>query len=209
MNNIFEFKGLISLEDRERLHGHKAYVVWFTGLSSSGKSTIAHQVEQILYARGCSTYVLDGDNVRQGLCKDLGFSSLDRTENVRRIGEMAKLFFDAGLIVMAAFISPYRADRNAIADIIGRNNMLEVYVECPVEVCSLRDPKGLYKRAKAGEVNNFTGISSPYEPPETPDLLLNTTQYSVMESSKLVVSELNKLGIIHEKFPDSHLASSF
>ena len=194
--NIYKFKSLVSKEDREVLHRHRAYAVWFTGLSSSGKSTIAHNVEQLLHERGCSTYVLDGDNVRHGLCKDLGFSREDRAENLRRIGEMVNLFIDAGMIVLTAFISPHHSDREAIKQIVGRDNFLEVYVECPVEVCALRDPKGLYRRAQAGEVENFTGVSAPYEPPEAPDLVLNTNQSSVLDSAKLVIAELERLNVV-------------
>lgn len=195
--NIYTFKSLVSKEDREVLHGHRAFVVWFTGLSSSGKSSIAHQVERLLHERECSTYVLDGDNVRHGLCADLGFSREDRAENLRRIGEMVNLFVDAGMIVLTAFISPHKKDRQAIKQIVGRGNFLEVYVECPVEICALRDPKGLYKRALAGEVDNFTGISAPYETPDAPDLILNTTRNSVLDSAKLVIAELERLNVVN------------
>lgn len=194
--NVFRHKGLVCRQDREHLHGHRGYTVWFTGLSASGKSTIAHQAEQLLHQRGCSTYVLDGDNVRHGLCRDLGFSREDRSENLRRIGEMVKLFVDAGIIVLTAFISPYRADRHAIKSMVGRENLLEVYVTCPVEVCSLRDPKGLYSRAKEGKIKNFTGVTAPYEEPENPDLVLNSTQCSPLDAAQLVVGELERLQVV-------------
>jgi len=194
INNVFKFRSLVSRKDRERLHGHHACLVWFTGLSASGKSTIAHQAEQMLHELGCSTYVLDGDNVRHGLCKDLGFSREDRAENLRRIGEMVKLFVDAGIIVLTAFISPYKQDRQAIMDIVGRDNCIEVYVECPVEVCAARDPKGLYQKALAGDLHNFTGVSAPYEPPDNPELIVHSALLSPEKSAALVLELLGRRG---------------
>lgn len=159
---------------REKLSGHKAVVVWFTGLSSSGKSTLAHAVEEELHQKGCYTYVFDGDNVRHGLCGDLGFSEVDRRENIRRIGEMVRLFLDAGVIALTAFISPFRADRQSVRELVGSEHFIEIYCRCSVETCESRDVKGLYARARAGEIKEFTGISSPYEEPEQPDLVLDT-----------------------------------
>jgi len=160
-SNITWFNGYVSREDREKLHGHRGVLIWFTGLSASGKSTIAHMVEKELHRRGCSTYVFDGDNVRHGLCSDLTFRREDRAENVRRIGEMVKLFVDAGMIVLTAFISPYRQDRRKVRSLLEDGQFLEVYVECPSEVCATRDQKGIYAKAKAGLIKEFTGISAP------------------------------------------------
>jgi adenylylsulfate kinase len=164
----------VTRERRETLNGHKSALLWFTGLSGSGKSTLAHTVEELLYRRGCRTFVFDGDNVRHGLCSDLGFSTEDRTENIRRIGEMSNLFLEAGIISLTAFISPFRKDRDFVRNRVGKGHFIEVYCYCPIEICESRDVKGLYKRARAGEIREFTGISSPYEEPENPELLLNT-----------------------------------
>ncbi len=174
--NIFWHDGDITKADRERVHKHRGVCIWFTGLSGSGKSTIANEVQNLLFERGVHTYVLDGDNVRHGLNKDLGFSPEDRTENIRRIGEVAKLFVDAGTVVMTAFISPYRADRDQVREIMPEGDFVEVYVECDLAVCEERDPKGLYKKARAGEIPEFTGISAPYEAPEKPELVVNTSE---------------------------------
>ncbi len=171
-SNVTKHKSIVSSCDREKNHGHKGAVVWFTGLSASGKSTISHYAEKILYNMGCSTYVFDGDNVRHGLCGDLGFSEKDRGENIRRIGEMANLFVEAGLIAITAFISPLANDRKRVRTIVGRDNFIEVFVDCPLETCIERDPKGIYLKALAGEINEFTGISSPYEKPENPDIII-------------------------------------
>jgi adenylylsulfate kinase len=184
--NVTWFKGFISREDRERLHGHVGAVVWFTGLPASGKSTIAHHLERILYEAGCSTYVFDGDNVRHGLCSDLGFSPEHRRENIRRIGEMTKLFVEAGVIAIAAFISPYRSERREVRRLIGPNRFLEIYVRCPLEICAARDPKGLYERAKRGEIQGFTGISSPYEVPEEPDMILDSDRDNAVTAAERV-----------------------
>jgi len=162
----------ITLDDRERLNGHSGKVIWFTGLSGSGKSTIANALEKELHAQGKRTYILDGDNVRQGLNKDLGFTDADRIENIRRVAEVAKLMMDAGLIVMTAFISPFRAERDMARQLIGQDNFIEVFVDTPLEVCEQRDPKGLYKKARAGQLPNLTGIGSPYEPPMRPEILI-------------------------------------
>src|SRR3990172_4795817 len=162
--------------ERERRNGHRAVVLWFTGLPSAGKSTLAHAVEQELFAQGWRTYVLDGDNVRHGLCADLGFSAAERAENVRRIGELARLLVEAGTITLAAFISPFAADRARLRSMFASGDFLEIYCECPVAVCEARDPKDMYQRARAGEIAGFTGVSAPYEVPEHPDLIVNTAQ---------------------------------
>lgn len=174
--NVVWHHATVTRARREELNGHRGCVIWFTGLSGSGKSTIAHAVEEALHRVGCRTFVLDGDNVRHGLCGDLGFGEADRKENIRRIGEMAKLMMEAGVIVLTAFISPFREDRQRVRGLMGHGEFLEVYCDCPLEVCEGRDVKGLYKRARAGEVKNFTGITSPYESPGNPELSINTTQ---------------------------------
>jgi bifunctional enzyme CysN/CysC len=169
----------VTREDRERLNGHHGKVIWFTGLSGSGKSTIANALEKVLHAQGRRTYVLDGDNVRQGLNKDLGFTDADRVENIRRVAEVAKLMMDAGLIVMTAFISPFRAERQMARELIGADNFIEVFVDTPLAVCEQRDPKGLYKKARSGQLPNMTGINSPYEAPLTPEIVIDTAQHGV------------------------------
>lgn len=174
--NVYWHEGVISKEDRERLHKHKGICLWYTGLSGSGKSTIARKVEEKLFEMGISTYVLDGDNVRHGLNKNLGFSHEDRTENIRRIGEVAKLFADAGILVMTAFISPYRSDRDLVRESFPEGDFVEVFVDATLETCEERDVKGLYKKARAGEIKEFTGISAPYESPESTELIVNTTE---------------------------------
>ncbi|MBA0213011.1 adenylyl-sulfate kinase [Pectobacterium brasiliense] len=166
----------VTRESREKLHGHQGVVIWFTGLSGSGKSTLAGALEQALHQRGVSTYLLDGDNVRHGLCRDLGFTDDDRRENIRRVGEVAKLMVDAGLVVLTAFISPHRAERKMVQDLLGEGQFIEVFVDTPLATCEARDPKGLYKKARAGELRNFTGIDSAYEAPEVPDSHLDGEQ---------------------------------
>lgn len=198
-NNITWFDGYITREHRERLHGHKGAAVWFTGLSASGKSTIAQHLEKILYEKGCSTYVFDGDNVRHGLCCDLGFSQEDRAENIRRIGEMVKLFVDGGIIALTAFISPYRTDRERIRDLIGKDRFFEVYIQCPVDVCAERDLKGIYAKAKAGLIKDFTGISAPYEAPEAPSLIIASDQTSAPAAVQQILTLLRAAGIIQDK----------
>lgn len=186
----------ITKEDREKQNGHKAVVIWFTGLSGSGKSTLAHAVENALFDAGCRTYVLDGDNIRHGLNKDLGFSPEDREENIRRIGEVASLFTQAGVIAMTAFISPYRADRDKARSIAGEGNFVEVYVKCALDVCEARDPKGLYKKARAGAIPEFTGISAPYEEPDDPEVAVDTGALTLEESAEAVLAALRSRGII-------------
>lgn len=194
--NVTRHKSLISREDRERLHAHKGAALWFTGFSASGKSTIAHYTEKILYEKGCSTYVFDGDNVRHGLCGDLGFSINDRAENIRRIGEMVHLFVDGGIIAITAFISPLRADRERVRKIVGNDCFIEIFVDCPIDVCIQRDPKGIYKKAIAGEIDDFTGISSPYEPPENPDIVIKSADEDFFEAAGRVVAEMEERGYL-------------
>ncbi len=173
--------------DKESRQGHKAACLWFTGLSGSGKSTIANAVEQALFAEGFHTYILDGDNIRNGINKDLDFSESGRNENIRRIGEVAKLFCDAGIVVLAAFVSPFKKDREILKSLMG-DQFYEIYVDAPVEVCEQRDVKGLYKKARAGEISNFTGISSPFEAPENPDIHIRTHEESIEASTLKVVN---------------------
>jgi adenylylsulfate kinase len=194
--NITWHQADVTKEDRERLNGHKAVVLWFTGLSGSGKSTLAHAVENALYGRGVRTYVLDGDNIRHGLNKNLGFSPEDRTENIRRIGEVARLFIDAGVIAMTAFISPYRDDRDKAREIAGDGNFVEIYVKADLEVCESRDPKGLYKKARAGQIAEFTGISAPYEEPTNAEIVVDTGKASLEECAETVLSYLRETGTI-------------
>ncbi len=190
--NVHKQALTITREDRERLNGHKGKVIWFTGLSGSGKSTLANALEQALHRQGKRTYILDGDNIRQGLNRDLGFTDADRVENIRRIAEVAKLMMDAGLIVMTAFISPFRRERDMAKELIGEHNLIEVYVNTPLNICEQRDPKGLYKRARSGELPNLTGIGSPYEVPERSDIIidgqLETTDHSVARLLNLLSS---------------------
>lgn len=175
-SNIVWHQYPITREDRERLHRHQGAVIWFTGLSGSGKSTLAGALEQALHPLGISTYLLDGDNVRHGLCRDLGFSDPDRRENIRRVGEVARLMVDAGLVVLTAFISPNRAERQAVRELLPAGRFIEVYVDTPLSVCEARDPKGLYKKARAGELPHFTGIDSGYEPPQYAEVHLDGQQ---------------------------------
>jgi adenylylsulfate kinase len=175
---------------RAKLNRHPSMVLWFTGLSGSGKSTLAHAVEEALYERACRTFVLDGDNVRHGLNGDLGFSVNDRTENIRRIGEVAKLFVESGAIVLTAFISPFRADRAKARYVVGSADFVEIYCQCALEICEQRDVKGLYKRARAGEIKDFTGISSPYEVPEDAELIVDTGVLNLQESVQQVLDYL-------------------
>jgi adenylylsulfate kinase len=196
--NITWHEGHITRKDRERVLGQRGATIWLTGLSGSGKSTIAVAAEHALIERGRLAYVLDGDNVRHGLNKNLGFSPEDRTENIRRIGEVAKLFTDAGVIVFTSFISPYRSDRDAVRALMDDGDFLEVHVEASVETCESRDVKGLYKKARAGEIPEFTGISAPYEAPERPELVLDTNRQSVEESVGALVSFLERKGFVSD-----------
>ncbi|GAB6174915.1 adenylyl-sulfate kinase [Paradesulfitobacterium aromaticivorans] len=188
-NHIFWHEGRISRQVRERILGQQGVVIWFTGLSGSGKSTLANAVAENLNAQGRLTYTLDGDNLRHGLNKDLGFSVADRQENIRRTGEVARLLVDAGLIVLAAFISPLREDRAQLRQLLGKD-YIEVFVDCDLAVCEARDPKNLYRKARAGEIKEFTGISSPYEKPENPELVVHTDQESLAECANRVLNYL-------------------
>ena len=181
---------------REELHGHRGAVLWFTGLSAAGKSTLAHAVEEALYTKGCRTFVLDGDNVRHGLNKDLGFSIEDRDENLRRVGETAKLFLEAGTIVLAAFISPLRREREMIRSLMPHGDFLEIYCEASIDVCEQRDPKGMYQKARKGEIKDFTGISSPYEAPLQPELTVPTGSQSLEQSVEQVLALLRERQVL-------------
>lgn len=200
MNNIVAHSFNINRENRCQLKGHGSFVVWFTGLSGSGKSTLANLVEVKLHKEGIHTFSLDGDNIRGGLNKNLGFSREDRVENLRRIAEVAKLFVDSGKLVVASFISPLKADRDYIKDIIGAEDFIEIFVNTPLGVCEARDVKGLYKKARSGEIKNFTGIDAPYEAPETPDLEIKTDMEDPEEASNRIVAFLkNKLEIVNNE----------
>ena len=197
--NVTWHDSSVTREAREERRGHRGAVLWFTGLSASGKSTLASEVEKALFKRGYFSYVLDGDNVRHGLNGDLGFTAADRTENIRRIGEVAKLFAESGALVLTAFISPYREDREHVREIMARDrDFMEVFVSCPVEVCEARDPKGLYKKARAGEIPNFTGIDAPYEEPEAPEVVLETDVHDVEACVKQVLTYLRQHGYISD-----------
>lgn len=190
MNYIYPIQTKVSAAQRQQLMNQKARLIWFTGLSGSGKSTLAVQLEASLHAQGFKTYLLDGDNIRSGLNKDLSFTDEARVENIRRISEVCKLFLDAGVVLLSAFISPFQADRDQVKEIVGAENYVEVFVDTPLEVCEQRDVKGLYKKARAGEVKNFTGISSPYERPASPDVVIQTDKLSVEESLEVLMKAI-------------------
>lgn len=194
--NIQWQNGEITRTDRERLMGHRGLTIWLTGLSAAGKSTLAIAVEKALFEHGYHTYILDGDNIRHGLNKNLGFSPEDRTENIRRISEVARLFSDSGIINLTAFISPYRGDRRAARELCGDNAFVEVYVDCPVEVCEQRDPKGAYQKARQGLIKDFTGVSAPYDPPEKPEIHLHTDSTTVGECVEIILDYLFERGCI-------------
>ena len=194
--NIVWHEASVDREARSRQRGHRSVILWFTGLSGSGKSTLANAVNAVLFERGLATYVLDGDNIRHGLCNDLGFSDADREENIRRIGEVAKLFVDAGVITLTAFVSPFRADRDKARDLVADGDFIEVYCAADLAVCEDRDPKGLYAKARAGVIKEFTGISSPYEAPEAPELQVDTGSQSLEESVASVLSLLEEKGVL-------------
>jgi adenylylsulfate kinase len=199
--NTVKHRATVTRGRREQQNKHKSVIIWFTGLSGSGKSTVAHVVEERLHQVGCKTFVFDGDNVRHGLCANLSFSEEDRHENIRRIGEMAKLFTEAGVIALTAFISPYRADRDRVRALVSENDFIEIYCNSPLEVCEQRDIKGLYKKARAGEIKNYTGISSPYEPPKHPDLELDTAGKSVEYNVEKVMDYLEKRKVFTKPAP--------
>jgi len=186
----------ITRDHREALNNHKSVILWFTGLSGAGKSTLAHAVEDRLHQMACRTFVLDGDNVRHGLCGDLGFSDIDRKENIRRIGNVAKLFLEAGVIVLTAFISPFRSDRRLVRNMVHHGEFLEIFCDAPIEICEQRDIKGLYQKARQGEIKNFTGISSPYESPSNPELLVDTGNLALDECVNQVIELLKSRAII-------------
>ena len=194
--NVTWHEHKVSREDRESLLKHKGVVIWFTGLSGSGKSTVANEVAYKLHTMGHITYVLDGDNIRHGLNKDLGFSPEDREENIRRISEVANLFADAGVIACTAFISPYRKDRNFCRDLVGKNRFLEIYTKASLETCEKRDPKGMYKKARAGQIKDFTGINAPYEKPENPELIVDTDKETIKGSAEKIIKKLIEFGYI-------------
>lgn len=194
--NITWHKAAVSREDREKLLGQRGAVIWLTGLSGSGKSTVASALDQELIGNGHLTYILDGDNIRHRLNADLGFSPEDRTENIRRVGEVAALFADAGVIVITSFISPYRRDRDRVRGIVGTDCFIEVHLDVPLEVCEQRDPKNLYKKARAGEIQDFTGIHAPYEPPENAELTVDTSQCEVAEAVQRIFGYLSEAGIV-------------
>lgn len=181
---------------RESQNGHRGAIIWFTGLSGAGKSTLAHAVEEALHLRECRTFVLDGDNVRHGLCGDLGFSGPDRGENIRRIGEMAKLFMESGVIVLTAFISPFNADRERVRYMVGEGDFIEIYCDAPIAVCESRDTKGLYQKARAGKIQDFTGISSPYEAPHKPELTVHTGTTELTACVEQVIAVMTQRGIV-------------
>ncbi|MDQ0218926.1 adenylyl-sulfate kinase [Peribacillus cavernae] len=182
IDHIIWHKNTVSKDDKQKLNQHKSMMIWFTGLSGSGKSTLANALEKVLHAQGIRTYLLDGDNLRHGINKNLGFSLEDRQENIRRIAEVGKLFVDAGVIVLAAAISPFEIDRKAARDLFEASEFIEVYVKCSLDECEIRDPKGLYKKARAGEIKDFTGVSQPYEEPLSPELVLDTSTQSLDET---------------------------
>jgi adenylylsulfate kinase len=191
-SNIVKHNYKITKRQRQAIHGHKSYLIWFTGLSGSGKSTLANLVEVELYNNGLSTYILDGDNIRRGINKNLSFTPEDRTENIRRVGEIANLMIDAGLITLAAFISPYTKDREGVKQIVGADNFIEIYVNTSIQECERRDVKGLYKKARKGEIKNMTGISSLYEPPVNPDIEVITDNQSIEACVDQILKFLNK-----------------
>ena len=190
------FEPTIKRSHREVLNKHKGMILWFTGLSGSGKSTLANALEEKLYSLNMKTYVLDGDNVRKGLCNDLGFSEKDRVENIRRIGEVSNLMMDAGLIVMSAFISPFRSDRRIVRKLVKKDHFIEIFVDAPLDVCESRDVKGLYKKARTGEIKDFTGVSSPYERPEKAELTINTDDNSIENCIEMILDYLKNKDII-------------
>ncbi|MBT7420668.1 MAG: adenylyl-sulfate kinase [Gemmatimonadetes bacterium] len=194
--NIVRHEGHVSRDERESKLKQKAVLLWLTGLPSSGKSTIAYTVEHALAKRGHLAYVLDGDNIRFGLNGNLGFSAEDRTENIRRIGEVGKLFVDGGFLTLASFVSPYSADRDAVRELMGEGDFVEIFIDTPVEICEERDPKGLYKKARTGEISNFSGISDPYEVPEKPEMIIKTADWTAEEAAVLIIEMLEKSGKI-------------
>ena len=195
-DDVYWHASQVDRQMRQARNKHNSFVLWFTGLSGAGKSTLAYAIEHELFKNGSNVVVLDGDNIRHGLCSDLGFSEQDRHENMRRIGETAKLFVESGSIVLAAFVSPYREDREQVRSRLPHGEFSEVYCECDLDVCESRDPKGLYARARKGEIDNFTGISAPYEPPIKPDIVINSARMSIAEEVQTVLDRLVGKGLI-------------
>lgn len=193
-SNVVWHDRKLTKEDYRKRNGHSSMVLWFTGLSGSGKSTLAHRLEERLFSKGWYTYLLDGDNMRHGLNGDLGFSGPDRRENIRRIGEVSRLFTDAGVVVLAAFISPFQEDRDRVRALFEPGEFVEIYVKCPLPTCELRDPKGLYRKARAGELPEFTGIDSPYEEPASPELVVDTANLGVTECVERILQYLGQKG---------------
>jgi adenylylsulfate kinase len=198
-NNVVWHNATVTRKRREKMNGHGSAILWFTGLSGAGKSSLAHAVEEELHQLGCRTFVFDGDNVRHGLCADLGFSAEDRVENIRRVGEMAKLFVETGVIALTAFISPFLSDRERVRSLVPHGDFLEIYCHCPLEICEQRDVKGLYQRARAGKIKDFTGISSPYEDPVNPELIVETGTLTMQESVAQVMQLLRDHGIVQRQ----------
>ncbi|MCK5360583.1 MAG: adenylyl-sulfate kinase [Gammaproteobacteria bacterium] len=205
--NVVWHKTAITREDRNKLHGHRSLILWFTGLSGAGKSTLANALEARLHEENCATIVLDGDNVRHGLCGDLSFSAEDRVENIRRIGEMSKLFIDAGVIAITAFISPFRSDRRRVRELVAENEFIEIYVRCSLETCEDRDVKGMYKKARRGEISDFTGISSPYEEPELAEIIVDTDTHSIDQCVDHIVAKLESFGTFHKPLSGNNAVS--
>jgi len=195
-SNVVWHHATVTRARREQQNNHRGAILWFTGLSGAGKSTLAHAVEEELHQMGCRTFVLDGDNMRHGLCGDLGFSNEDRIENIRRVGEVAKLFMEAGIIVLTAFISPFRSDRERVRGMVEHGDFMEIFCDSSIEVCETRDVKGLYKKARAGQIGEFTGISSPYEKPEKPEMIVNTGVASLDDCVCQVLTEMELRGYI-------------
>jgi adenylylsulfate kinase len=193
---LLPHEGIVKKEDRQRLNGHKSAILWFTGLPGSGKSTLAQVLDEKLFVRGIRTFVIDGDNIRTGLNRDLGFSAQDREENIRRIGEVASLFVEAGMIPITAFISPYRKDREFVRSLVDQDEFIEIYVKCPLEVCEQRDVKGHYNMARRGIIKNFTGVDDPYEEPEHPEMVVETERMTVDESVEGIIRFLEERGYI-------------
>ena len=199
LGNLAWHSFAVTRADRALLNRHRSVAIWFTGLSGAGKSTLANALEKRLHQIGMKTFVLDGDNVRHGLCNDIGFSDVDRSENIRRVGEVSRLFVEAGVIVIAAFIAPFHEDRVKVRSMFGDGDFHEIYCECPIEICESRDVKGLYRRARAGEIENFTGVSSRFEKPCSSDLIIDTCSLSISASVGLIVDHLLRKGVIDEQ----------
>lgn len=202
--NIVWHHATVTRQRREAQNNHRGAIIWFTGLSGAGKSTLAHAVEERLHQLGCRTFVLDGDNVRHGLCGDLGFSDQNRMENIRRVGEVAKLFMEAGVIVLTAFISPFRVDRERVRGMVEHGDFIEIYCDSPIEVCESRDIKGLYKKARAGQILEFTGITSPYEKPDKPEVIVETGHASLNDCVDEVLACLQARGVVISKYIIRH-----